>query len=91
MLLASIPVPDPGHTTPPVDVIGEPPSPVLPPSGCRFHTRCPNAQEDCTTTEPELREWAPGHFLACHHPVEESLVAVDVQTQPLADATPTRE
>ena len=91
VLLASIPVPDPEHTTAMVDVIGEPPSPVLPPPGCRFHPRCPNAQEDCTTTEPELREWAPGHFLACHHPVEQSLVAVDVKRQPLEDAAASRE
>jgi len=80
-LLASIPVPDPDAQTAMVEVIGEPPSPVLPPPGCRFHPRCPNADAVCTTTEPELREWAPGHFLACHHPVEHSLVAVPVAVQ----------
>ena len=76
VLLASIPVPDPEAPPTPVDVVGEPPSPVLPPSGCRFHPRCPNATEVCTTTEPELRELATGHFVACHNPVLESPVAV---------------
>jgi peptide/nickel transport system ATP-binding protein len=76
VLLASIPVPDPGTTASAVQVVGEPPSPVLPPSGCRFHPRCPNALEVCTTTEPELREFAAGHFVACHNPVLESPVAV---------------
>ena len=60
-------------------MIGEPPSPVLPPSGCRFHPRCPSATEVCTTTEPQLRELAPGHFVACHHPVTNSPVAVPVE------------
>jgi peptide/nickel transport system ATP-binding protein len=79
VLLASIPVPDP--LTPPSEVqaVGEPPSPVLPPPGCRFHTRCPNATAECTTTEPQLRELAPGHFVACHNPVLESSVAVEVR------------
>jgi peptide/nickel transport system ATP-binding protein len=91
VLLASIPVPDPNQTKTKVEVTGEPPSPVLPPSGCRFHPRCPNAQDDCVTTEPELREWAPGHFLACHHPVENSVVAVHVETptDAVPDPTPT--
>ena len=67
-----------------VAVVGEPPSPVLPPPGCRFHPRCPNATDVCTTTEPELRELAAGHFVACHNPVMESPVAVHVT--PTADA-----
>jgi len=44
------------------------PSPINPPSGCRFHPRCPNADELCTTDEPEIREIGPGHYVACHHP-----------------------
>lgn len=69
MLMAAIPVADPDV---PVDVRrieGEPPSPVLPPPGCRFHPRCAAASERCRTEEPQLREVGPGHFVACHHPV----------------------
>ena len=82
VLLASIPVPDPEAEASKIDVIGEPPSPVLPPAGCRFHPRCPNATEVCTTTEPQLEELRPGHFVACHNPVFESPVAVPVDVAP---------
>jgi peptide/nickel transport system ATP-binding protein len=69
-LLAAIPVPDPAIK--PAErqhVGGEIPSPVAPPSGCRFRTRCPKAQERCAAEEPLMREIAPGHFLACHFPL----------------------
>jgi peptide/nickel transport system ATP-binding protein len=79
VLLASIPVPDPLTPPSPVGVVGEPPSPVLPPPGCRFHPRCPNALDVCRTTEPELRELRPAHFVACHNPVEAAAVAVEVR------------
>ncbi|MBA3606696.1 MAG: ABC transporter ATP-binding protein [Acidimicrobiia bacterium] len=82
VLLASIPVPDPEAAMSTVAVTGEPPSPVFPPGGCRFHPRCPAATDECTTTEPQLRELAPGHFVACHHPVENSPVAVAVGRGP---------
>jgi peptide/nickel transport system ATP-binding protein len=78
VLLASIPVPDPAADTSAMEVVGEPPSPVLPPSGCRFHPRCPNALDVCSQTEPELREFAAGHFVACHNPVLNSPVAIEV-------------
>ena len=86
VLLASIPVPDPDAAPHPVEVVGEPPSPVLPPPGCRFHPRCPSATEVCTTTEPQLRELGPGHFVACHHPVTDSAVAVTTRPTATSDA-----
>jgi oligopeptide/dipeptide ABC transporter ATP-binding protein len=78
-LLASIPSPDP--TAPAVRaheaISGDPPSPVDPPSGCRFRTRCPRAQERCAIEVPELRTLGADHSAACHFPVprEEQLAA----------------
>lgn len=69
VLLDSIPVPDPDIAVGRVAIEGEPPSPVLPPSGCRFHPRCTAADERCRTEEPQLTEVGPGHFVACHHPL----------------------
>ena len=68
VLVDSIPIPDPDIVVGQAAAIGEPPSPVDPPSGCRFHPRCPNATDVCSTTEPEIREIAPAHYVACHHP-----------------------
>jgi len=68
-LLGSIPR-GAGRTTP-VRIPAEFPSPVDPPSGCRFRTRCPKAKERCAAEEPLMRELRPGHFVACHFPVEE--------------------
>ncbi len=69
VLLSSIPVPDPEIAVERHPIEGEPPSPVLPPSGCRFHTRCPAAEARCSAEEPQLREIGDGHFVACHFPV----------------------
>jgi peptide/nickel transport system ATP-binding protein len=69
LLLQAIPAPDPDVAPHVSDVVGEPPSPVAPPSGCRFRTRCPRAAEVCATTEPIIRELAPEHFVACHFPL----------------------
>jgi peptide/nickel transport system ATP-binding protein len=68
-LLASIPEPDPDHQSNHKALTGELPSPLNPPSGCRFRTRCPYAQDVCATEEPLMREIAPGHAVACHFPV----------------------
>ena len=68
-LLASIPEPDPAHVSGREPLSGEIPSALDPPSGCRFRTRCPYAQERCATEEPLLREIAPGHQVACHFPL----------------------
>ena len=69
LLVESIPEPDPDADHTLGDVIGEPPSPVDPPSGCRFHPRCPYATDVCSVEEPQLRELDTGHFVACHNPV----------------------
>ena len=69
-LLGAIPVPDPDVRPEDRPVVsGEIPSPVSPPSGCRFRTRCPRAQDTCAEVEPEMREIAPDHFVACHFPL----------------------
>ncbi|MEM1687684.1 MAG: hypothetical protein QXR31_06360, partial [Zestosphaera sp.] len=49
-----------------VEVVGEPPSPLNPPKGCRYHPRCPYATEVCRSKEPELLELSKRHFVACH-------------------------
>lgn len=69
-LLSAIPVPDPSvRPAERSGVGGEIPSPVAPPSGCRFRTRCPKATERCAQEEPEIREVRPDHFVACHFPM----------------------
>jgi peptide/nickel transport system ATP-binding protein len=69
-LLKSIPVPDP-TVRPDAEgrIQGELPSPLFPPSGCRFRTRCPLAQERCAVEEPLLRDLGGGHYVACHFPI----------------------
>ena len=69
VLLSSIPVPDPTVAVKKISVEGEPPSPVSPPTGCRFNTRCPNATDRWRSEEPTVREIEPSHFVACHHPL----------------------
>jgi oligopeptide/dipeptide ABC transporter ATP-binding protein len=81
-LLAAIPIPDPNENRARERIVvgGEPPNPISPPSGCRFHTRCPRATDVCREVEPPLAEYANGHVAACHHPlsVEESEVATAI-------------
>jgi peptide/nickel transport system ATP-binding protein len=66
-LLEAVPVPDPTHRRTQPMPKGEIPNPINPPSGCRFHPRCPIATDICSQIEPELRELRPGHQVACHH------------------------
>jgi len=66
-LLAAVPVPNPKKRRTEEMPRGEIPNPINPPSGCRFHPRCPIAREDCAEIEPELRELRPGHFVACRY------------------------
>jgi len=70
LLLSSIPVPDPTvQLEDAVEIEGELPSPLAPPSGCRFRTRCPLATQICTDIEPLMRRVADDHYVACHHPL----------------------
>ena len=68
-LLASAVEPDPEAPRTIAALTGEPPSPINPPSGCRFRTRCPRAEARCAEEVPEMRELAPGHQVACHFPI----------------------
>ena len=67
-LLSAVPVPDPklSRTRKRIILEGDVPSPMNPPSGCRFHTRCPYATEKCSQVTPVFREHEPGHWAACH-------------------------
>jgi peptide/nickel transport system ATP-binding protein len=71
-LIGAIPVPDPAiaRTRRGIGISGELPSPINPPTGCRFRTRCPLAQEICAAEEPALRSFGPGHVAACHFPLQ---------------------
>jgi oligopeptide/dipeptide ABC transporter ATP-binding protein len=64
-LLSAIPIPDPRQKRKRIILQGDVPTPINPPSGCRFRTRCPLAIEECAHIDPELREVSPGHHVAC--------------------------
>jgi oligopeptide transport system ATP-binding protein len=85
-LLGSIPGLDPatGEVRRPVPLAGEPPSPIDPPSGCRFRTRCPFAQQRCATETPPLREIGPGRLVACHFPLN---ATADEEPSPAVSVT----
>ena len=89
-LIKTIPVPDPAAERDKEDVAirGELPSPINPPSGCRFHTRCPRAQAKCAEVEPAMRSFGPGHQAACHYPLHP---AADENGAPVALSSSTSE
>jgi peptide/nickel transport system ATP-binding protein len=65
-LLSAVPMPEPGAARKRIILKGDVPSPINPPKGCRFHTRCPYAFDRCRVEEPELRSMRDGEFVACH-------------------------
>ena len=82
-LLSAIPVPDPRRNRDRERVVvgGEPPSPVDPPPGCVFHTRCPRARERCKVEVPRLSEYPNGHVAACHYPLNVTREEVEASTK----------
>lgn len=66
-LISAVPEPDPDAPRRPAALGADIPSPLAPPSGCRFRTRCPVVRQRCADEEPEMRELRPGHFVACHY------------------------
>jgi oligopeptide transport system ATP-binding protein len=70
-LLSAVPIPDPDLSDRRVQIVleGDVPSPIVPPSGCRFHPRCRYATKICAQQEPPLAEYGGGHMAACHHPL----------------------
>lgn len=67
-LISAVPVPDPDYHIERIILPGDVPSPIDPPSGCRFHPRCPVAQNRCSEEEPQLIDQDKNHFVACHYP-----------------------
>jgi peptide/nickel transport system ATP-binding protein len=88
-LIATIPIPDPAEARARkgAGIKGELPSPVYPPSGCRFRTRCPFAQDLCAEEEPLLRSFGRDHVAACHFPLQGQPVAAEPEDRSLDRAT----
>ncbi len=88
-LLAAIPIPDPRENRARTRAVvgGEPPSPVDPPSGCVFHTRCPRAQDICRSEIPRLTDYGNGHLAHCHFPLNVTREEIAASTKsPLSPA-----
>ena len=87
-LMGAIPIPDPNENRARERLVvsGEPPNPIHPPAGCRFHTRCPRATDVCRSTEPPLTEYANGHLAACHHP--QNVSAEELGSASRSEASP---
>jgi peptide/nickel transport system ATP-binding protein len=86
-LLTAIPIPDPTIERSKVETVGvkgELPSPINPPSGCRFRTRCPRAEQRCADEMPVLRSFGPGHMAACHFPLEPPVPDAEVAASVVA-------
>lgn len=81
-LMSAVPIPDPEKTKARKRLLleGDIPSPINPPSGCKFHTRCPYAMEICSKEQPVFKEYEKGHFTACH------LLEKEEKAQPAAEA-----
>ena len=89
-LIDTIPVPDPAvaRQARGRHIAGEPPSAIRPPSGCRFRTRCPFAQERCAEEEPALLPFGPGHLAACHFPLQTPTGSADEEMSPASAGVP---
>jgi len=86
-LLSAIPVPDPQRKRNRVVLEGDVPTPINPPSGCRFRTRCPIAIDECAHIDPDLREISPGHSVACIR-VEPQITQITKITSEQSDVAP---
>ena len=73
-LLLAIPTTDVENRKESIPLEGDIPSPIRPPKGCKFHTRCKYCTEECKLVTPEFRELRPGHFVACHHPLDHTVI-----------------
>ena len=82
-LMSAIPVPDPKQRRKRILLPGDVPSPVNPPSGCRFHPRCPVAQDRCKAEVPALREVGAGQSVACHFVGDDGKIAYDETKLPV--------
>ena len=89
-LLSAIPIPSTGARRLRTTLEGDPPNPIAPPPGCKFHTRCPHAQDRCCTERPSLRETGAHHGVACHLAETLSLQGIESTEKPRAAATQAR-